>query len=446
MPNKSLLNKDKLNKMHIFFAVFLGMYLLYLAFYHVRVNVQGMEYPCARFLFFPQDRYKDFATINHAIKDLNPYISRLSNYPPLILAFSIIFSKMGDYTPYDATTLQDAFNDPAIWRSFVLFIALYCVAVVACCIFYAYKVIKKNNGTVKVSSKVLTYTAYIVLGAMFLVSAPSLYTIDRGNYLTVSIVLYIMWAIAEQESPESNWGPVFAALCAATKVYPVYILGVYLFDRRWKKLFVAIITGAVTTLLPIFFFDGSYIDNVYYFVRGVGGFGVGVNAGYFTCGLTGALIYVYRALDIPVDTKVTHIIWLAAGVVISILGFRLASKDDKLWRKLLVVTAMMNFLTPNAYLYQTTYMFGPILLMLSDKEKLNKKDIPYVLMAALLLVPKPYAYLKNQADPTLPNEWNYMNCAIIIDASLYLLMIILYFVQRAKEIRQERSVTETKVA
>ena len=76
MPNKSLLNKDKLNKMHIFFAVFLGMYLLYLAFYHVRVNVQGMEYPCARFLFFPQDRYKDFATINHAIKDLNPYISR----------------------------------------------------------------------------------------------------------------------------------------------------------------------------------------------------------------------------------------------------------------------------------------------------------------------------------------------------------------------------------
>ena len=75
-----------------------------------------------------------------------------------------------------------------------------------------------------------------------------------------------------------------------------------------------------------------------------------------------------------------------------------------------------------------------------------KKDIPYVLMAALLLVPKPYAYLKNQADPTLPNEWNYMNCAIIIDASLYLLMIILYFVQRAKEIRQERSVTETKAA
>ncbi len=432
MPNKSLLNRDKLNKMHIFFAVFIGMYLVYLAFYHVRVNVQGMEYPCARFLFFPQDRYKDFATINHAIKDLNPYISRLSNYPPLILAFAMIFSKMGDYSPYEATTLQDAFDDLAIWRSFILLMGLYCVAVVVCCIYYAFKVIKKS-GSIKVSSKVITYAAYIALGAMFLVSAPSLYTIDRGNYLVVSIVLYIMWAIAEQESPDSYWGPVFAALCAATKIYPVYILGVYFFDRRFKKLIVACITGAVTTLVPMLFFKGSFFDNVYYFARGVGGFGVGVNAGYFTVGLSGALIYVYRALDIPVDTKVTHIIWLVAGIVISLIGFKLASKDGKLWRKLLVVTAMMNFLTPNAYLYQTSYMFGPILLMIADKEKLTKKDIPYVIMAALLLVPKPYAYLHQQTDPTLPNEWNYMNCAIIIDASLYLLMIILYFIQRSRE-------------
>jgi hypothetical protein len=430
--------------MHIFFAVFLGMYLLYLVFYHVRVNIQGMEYPCARFLFFPQDKYKDFATINHAIKDLNPYISRLSNYPPLILTFAIIFSKMGDYSPYDATTLQDAFNDPAIWRSFVIFIALYCVAVVVCCIVYAYKVLRKN-GESRISYKVRAYIAYFILGVMFLVSAPSLYDIDRGNYLVVSIVLYIMWAIAEQESPESNWGPVFAALCAATKIYPVYILGVYFFDKRFKKLIVAVITGAVTTLVPIFFFKGSYLDNVYYFARGVGGFGVGVNAGYFTVGLSGALIYIYRAFDIPVDTKVTHIIWLVAGIVISLVGFKLASKDDKLWRKLLVVTAMMNFLTPNAYLYQTSYLFGPILLMLSDKEKITKKDIPYVIMSAVLLVPKPYAYLHQQTDPTLPNEWNYMNCAIIIDAGLYLLMIILYFAQRFRENR-ELKIKEVKAS
>lgn len=433
MQTPLLRQKEKIGRFHVFFSIFISMFLMWGCYYYVRTRVMGHTYPSAHFLFFRNDKYKDFATINYAIKDLNPYLSKLSNYPPLILAFAIIFSKMGDYDKFDIHTLQYTFNDPQIWRSFIILIALYAFSVIALCVYFGVKQVRKNDNS-DVAAKVKTYCAYLALGAAFVVSAPSLYMVDRGNYLVVSVVLYIAWAIAEEETPDSYWGPVFLALCAATKVYPVYILGIYLFDKKFKKLIVAGITGAVSTLLPIFFFQGSYVENVVEFVKGVGGFGVGVNAGYFTICLTGSLIYIERALGIPVElsTQRNHQIWLVAGVVISLAGFFFLAKDKRRWRQFFIVTCMMNYLTPNAYLYQSSYMFAPILLMFADKEKLTKKDLPYVIAAALLLVPKPYDYLPS-LGPGSPLEWNYLNSGIIIDSSTYLLMIIIYCVQRAIE-------------
>ena len=433
MQTPLLRHKEKIGRFHIFFTIFISMFIMWACYYYVRTRVMGHTYPSANFLFFRNDKYKDFATINYAIKDLNPYISRLSNYPPLILAIAIIFSKMGDYDKFDIHTLQYTFNEPDIWRSFVLLIALYVIAVIGLCVYFGVKQVKKN-GTSEVAAKVKTYVAYLALGAAFVISAPSLYMVDRGNYLVFSVVFYIAWAIAEEETPDSYWGPVFLALCAATKVYPVYILGVYLFDRKFKKLIVAGITGAAVTLIPIAFFQGGYMENLIMFVRGVGGFGVGVNAGYFTIGLTGSLIYIERALGIPVELSIqrNHTIWLVAGVVISLAGFFFLSNDKRRWRQFFVVTSMMNYLTPNSYLYQSSFMFAPILLMFADKEKFSKKDIPYVIAAALLLVPKPYDYLPS-LGPGSPLEWNYLNCAIIIDSSTYLFIIILYCVQRAIE-------------
>lgn len=438
MPTPLLRNKDKINKLHVFFTIFIGMYVMWMIYYHIRVNIMGGEYPSAQFLFLRNDKYKDFATINQAISHLNPYLSKLSNYPPLILSFAYIFAKWGDYTNYDIFTLQNSLADPVIWRSFVIFIASYVVAVIAICVYVAGR-INKKRGTSETSRKVKTYVVYFILGVAFVLSAPSLYMIDRGNYLVVSIVLYMLWAVAEEESPDSYWGPVFLALCAATKVYPVYIVLLYFFDKKFKKLFVCCATGAVTTLVPIFFFEGGYLENVKEFVKGVGGFGIGVNAGYFTVGITGALIYLERALGIPVElsTQKNHQIWLVAGVIITLAGFFFLAKDKKRWRQFFVVTAMMNFLTPNSYLYQTSYMFAPVLLMLADDEKLNKKNIPYVIAAALLMVPKPYDYLASLA-PGSPQEWNFLNCAIIIDASTYLFCIIYYCVQRFIEKKNER--------
>lgn len=378
------------------------------------------------FLFPQEDRYKDFATINYAMKDMNPYISWLSNYPPLILAFSVIFTRMNDWHAYEPYNLQYAFFEPEYMRSFMILIALYALFVFFACALFAILENKRRTG-IKTSDKVINVFAALAIAQMFIVSAPSRFMIDRGNYLVVTVVLMLFWAVYEEMKPESTAGSVFASLAAATKVYPVYLLGTYFFEKKWKKFFTAIVVGIVVTVIPVFFFEGPFITNMVEFVKGVIGFGGGGGyAVYYTVGLTGYMGVIYRCFYMLPNSRVIKIVWFITGVVFTLVGFYLLTKEKVIWKKLLVVTSLMIFLSPNSYLYNSSYLFAPILVMLMNNDKLKKTDIPYILMTALLIVPKSYFYFKNWGAG-IPLEYSHVNCAVFFDGSLYLCLILYYF-------------------
>lgn len=419
---------DRRKKLICFSAVFFGIYLLFIAYRIVRVYIGGCGYPTADFRFYPDDRFKDFFTINYAVKDRNPYLTDLSNYPPLVLLFAFAWSKLfgEDWSGFGPVTLQEGINDPAIRASFVTFWIAYFVIFLAICVVYGLK--KKKEG--KASIAPLSF----FVGAMLMGSAPNIFLLDRGNYLAITVILFLLWAICEQESPDKMWGPVLLALCAATKIYPVYIIGLYLIDRRWRHFLVSVFTGLAVTVAGIFCMYGNFIDNVKHFGAGVLGFGGGgLYSGYFTVGLTGLCTFIFRLFGLMPKGGVTKIVWLFSGAVLTLLGMWLLRGEKKVWKKIMVATALMTFLTPNAYLYNSTYMFPSIFLMLTDKETMKKEDMPYVLMSAMLLVPKAFKYLPDIPDPFCPQEYNTMNVGIAVDALLYLGIIVYYFVRRIKE-------------
>ena len=119
--------RDNQKKLLIFFGLFIFFYAAFMIFSAVMAS-KGYEYPTGDFRFFRHDIFKDFATINNAVCDRNPYLSELSNYPPIILAFAYIFSKMSDYSGYDMFTMRFACEDPAVQKSIVLFFGLCIVA------------------------------------------------------------------------------------------------------------------------------------------------------------------------------------------------------------------------------------------------------------------------------------------------------------------------------
>ena len=436
------IEQSRKRKLTLFFATFVFFYLCFLLFSYIMTNVCGYSYPTGDFRFFPDDRYKDFFTINQAVENLNPYISKLSNYPPIILIFAYFFARMGDYSGYTQHTLRFAIEDAHIMKSLYIFFAVYIVAFIAVIVYYGYLMGKDGGPSGKKKSKELTkykVRQFLVAGLCglgLMLSAPSIYNFDRGNYLSVTIICFILWAIFEDRKSDSYLGAVFAALCAATKVYPVYILIMYFVEKKYKKLGVAIATGAVVTLLPIFIFKGSYIENVKEFILGVAGFGGGDGkySVYFTVGITGFVSYMYRLFGMMPNPRIIKFLWLAAGVVMTCGGFYFLRKEKCVWKKLLIVTALMIYLTPNSFLYNSTYLFGPILIMLTSKDKLKKTDIPYIVISALLLVPKAYSYLPDIEGFDMHAHFNTVNCGVLIDSFLYFGMIVYYFSMRIHEI------------
>ena len=411
-------------KLLLFGSIFLIMYGLFLIF-HILMDMTGHDYPDGHFLFFPEDRFKDFTNINRAVENMNPYISGLSNYPPLILVMASFFSRMGDYTSYDMNNLQSAIQDKPIWHSFLLFVIIYVVAMMVICIgYFAHRM--------KITTKGEKLPASVLTGMILLMSAPSVFAIDRGNYILFAIIFFVLWAILEHEAPESMAGPVFAALCAGVKIYPIYVCVMYLFDRKWKKLFVCVGSFAATILLPLVFFKGSYIENLREFVSSALGFGDGSSFYflYFNVGITGLGGYLFRMLGLHPLTELIHCAWLCAGIGLTLIAGLLMAEEKAIWKKLLIVSALMVFLTPNAYLYCSAFMLGPILIMLVGGGRFEGKDIPYVVLSALLLVPKAYHYLPDMTEAGIPLEYNTLSCAVLFDGLLYFAIIVYYLTEK----------------
>lgn len=428
--------RDNQKKLLIFFGLFIFFYAAFMIFSAVMAS-KGYEYPIGDFRFFRHDIFKDFSTINNAVCDRNPYLSELSNYPPIILAFAYIFSKMADYSGYDMFTMRFACEDPAVQKSIVLFFGL-CIVAFLCVIMYHAYLQNKGQSTKTFKERAVRFLTAGAVGAALLLSAPSVFLFDRGNYLALTIVFFMLWAVFEEEKPDSVLGAVFAALCAATKVYPLYILLIYVFEKKYKKFFWAMVTGAVVTIVPIFFFKGGYIANVIAFIKGVLGFGggAGMYAVYFNVGVTGLVGFIGRIFGFTPNVRLIKIVWFFGGVLFTLIGLPFL-KDEKIrWKKLLVLTAIMVFLTPNSYLYNTAYMFAPIYVMLMNRDKMAKRDYVYVVIAALMLVPKAYFYLPD-IPGVIPLEYNTVNIAVLIDALLYLGLITFYFGEKIYELAKE---------
>ncbi len=78
--------------------------------------------------------------------------------------------------------------------------------------------------------------------------------------------------------------------------------------------------------------------------------------------------------------------------------------------------------------------------MLMDREKLSKKDIPYLIICALLLVPKAYKYIPDIPGDS-PTYYRMTNIAVALDALLYMALFGYYFYQKISEYRSIRKIS-----
>jgi hypothetical protein len=128
---------------------------------------------------------------------------------------------------------------------------------------------------------------------------------------------------------------------------------------------------------------------------------------------------------------VIKIVWFITGAALTLLVAGLFVFEKTMWKKVLLTVSLMVLLTPNSGLYNSCYLIAPIMIMVLGDNEYKVRDIPYLILTAVLMVPLAYYYLP---DTDYNKFYNDLNIAVLADALLYLGIIVYYIVTTVPEV------------
>lgn len=361
----------------------------------------------------------------------------------LVLFFAIYVAFYGIYLAFNFPSFLVA---PMFEKQADLFnLILFFVPSIA--VAFAYGFLKGKRSRV---SNVIT-SALVML--LLLLSCPSLFMVKSGYFLITVVVITFLWATLEDLNPNSVVSSAFLGLTASI-IYPVYLIGIYFKKEQRKKLLTAL-GVAIFVLLGTFLVNKETaignIISLYHAATGYSGIADErfdtVYAICNTVGFTGFLGSLFKIIGMIPRGNVIRFLWLIFFVSFTVIGFVFLRNEKKLWKKILMITVLLIYLLPNSFLFNSSLIIAPVFLMLMDTEKLKKADVPYVIVSALLLVPKSYFIFDNWAQ--VPLTYNNVSIAVFLDGILYLGIIVYYFAQNfivySKEMKDVPEDRKTKL-
>jgi len=158
---------------------------------------------------------------------------------------------INNYLPFTMAVFA-AFSRIEYWRSFVVFIIVSMLLVVI----PIWRSMPRKN------------RVRVITTLMFL-TGPFISLIDRGNiqFLTIGILASALYLYSKGRT---RFGAVLLGLAIALKGYPIVLLIVWVKARRWLDAAVALLTAICLTLIPLLFYRGGVLRNIFRILRNVG--------------------------------------------------------------------------------------------------------------------------------------------------------------------------------
>lgn len=364
--------------------VLAGMGLFFVFSYVVRRYLL-LEYPYGDFLFYRHDVFMDFFNVNYMSEGLNPYLGYTSSYPPFILLISYLLTLI---LPKHLYSLNMSMTTPGriMYLGFFGLVTILFMAVIWHCLW-------KRGKT----NSFLT-NAMVVICCIF--NAPYILCLDRGNYLILAIVAYLLFFYYYNKN--DNLAVLFLSIAIAIKIYPALVLLLFLIDKKYKKLFQCIFITGFLSLFPLIFFKGGIINNIIAFVQAVLGFGGGYEYEYmniyFCTGLNSFFRLIRRMVFGETGGEgIFSLLYVVFAVLIFIISTVLLLKEKREYIRCLLLTMLIVFLPPMSYEYNLIYMLVPIVCLLVAEEK-DKTSFVLCVLLSVLLIPKSYIWLYGLPD------------------------------------------------
>jgi hypothetical protein len=395
-------------------------------FYHYVLGVwNGRPYPYNTPLFKPEVHGTDYTNNIQFTKDLNPYLGPVAStwYPVLNLLFFVFSLRIGP------------------GHTMVMPLGLYTVLVVMALAWFSFMYLKTERLWEHLTGTfVFTFMTY-----------PILFALDRGNPETLMLILLLLFTYCYQRR-QFLISAVFLALAITTKLYPLFLLGLYLPEKRYREIGLTIGLSIALTLACLMCFKGGFLPNLEFVLTG----GNLRTASALTGNLPEFLVrnnYVQRSVALftgikvilvetgkvmGVNMRAIMIIYFATAVVTAILvaGY-VTFVEHELWKRAALLVIAMLLLPPLSTEYKMVYLLIPLFLFVNSSEK-SRADTIYALLFGLLLIPKDYYLFPMSISDSGVHD---ISLAVFLNPAIMLLMssmIIADGLRRWREARGQR--------
>ena len=386
--------------------------LLFLFFYVFFTQGMRLEY----FLWSDEiDTGMDFFNSIIYTKGRHPYTQYGTIYPPLANLFFWILShcippeiKSQWAESYEtALLMRGTIYDPRLKQSELM---LFLIVVIVISLFFVLVVGLYYNKT---------YYG-ILAGTVFLFSYGSLYALERGNIITLSLIsLFIFLKYYQSDNHKLREVAFWAlAVSAGLKLYPALFGILLLYEKNIKETLKTVLYGILLFLVPFSMFDG--FKGMKSFVYALVDFSnkntpIQSLLCYSLQGVIRSVLAQFvTLLGIDAHGVVNHSYRILVIIVLGSLCLGLFVQRKK-WKQILII-GLLIVLIQDSVGYTLEFLL-PALLFFGLEEKISRKTMGYFVLLMLIHIPW----------PIMGAVKGYINYITIIqqDAMAILIMILL---------------------
>lgn len=327
----------------------IGFFCAY-CYNYIHAFYWNYPYPYNTFLFNPMDHFMDFFILLILNKDLNPYlvpipIQRSAQYP---------------FTNFIAYLLRSIPENMA------------CAIYFASTLIPLWLVLYQRLKSIRMHR--LENILLTLIISMF--SYPVLFTLDRGNFegMLFSLVL-LFWIFFEKKS---YWiSTILLSMSIAIKGFPIVLIVLFFSRNKLKYILGTMVLASVFTIMPLFIFQGGFIENAHYILSGENfnypGFKLFLSKYAYIQRSTSLFTFLkiqliqYGLIDLVDMAKILKLYFIFAISIFIVIATYILREKQALWKKAVFLTFAMVFLPHISADYRLIYIFIPLILFLSEK-------------------------------------------------------------------------------
>ncbi len=304
---------------------------------------------------------------------LDPYNNTMytglaeKSYPPLVYVAMFLFSRLVNMTPYyQKDRFLEIYHEPLYLIVYIIVIFIIALA--------TYEIIKRASLGEKIDKT--------FIGISVLLSAPFLYTLERGNCIIVLPALIFMFLFFRNSENKAvkEIALISLGLAFGIKLVPAVFGLLLLYEKKWLEALRAALYGAAAFLLPFLFLNGGFANIPLMFRNLV----LMSNAYSNSDGCT--LRSLFAILHLDPGSGINQAIVFLINILVVLLLLAASYFLRKSWEGVLAITLILILIPSNSAYYCLLYLI-PVLIMFLNEKKHDSIDAVALISFILIFSP-----------------------------------------------------------